>query len=180
MGELVLTFQHFANFPWKSSSSAIQFFTTKERLPEKKVLWNGSCDVTSGGKELSVNHFRASPSQLCHYIWRLLDMVANFTFRDNISATHVPDTFVELWLYMWPSFNSATPKSCVAFAESHVSWTSTNWTWQIRQFLRNNSDKFYLFTTSPQPTTKPPPPHRGMNLLAIHKISSLTRPCVIW
>ena len=148
-GELVQTFQHFANFPWKSSSSAIQFFTTKEWLPEKSLVkWKLWCYFSRKG--VASKSFSRLPSQLCHYIWRLLDMVANFTFRDNLSATHVPDTLVELWLYMWPSFNSATPKSCVAFAGYHVSWTTTNWTWQIRQFFRNNSDKFYLFTTSPQ------------------------------
>ena len=68
MGELVQTFQHFANFPWKSSSSPSRtlsnsiFHDKRAVAPRKKVLWNGSCDVTSGGgKELPVNHFRASP-----------------------------------------------------------------------------------------------------------------------
>ena len=124
------------------------FSRQKSGCPKKSLvklkLW---CYFSRKG--VASKSFSRLPSQLCHYIWRLLDMVANFTFRDNLSATHVPDTLVELWLYMWPSFNSATPKSCVAFAGSQVSWTTTNWTWQIWQFLRNNSDKFYLFATSP-------------------------------
>ena len=92
------------------------FSRQKSGCPEKSLvklkLW---CYFSRKG--VASKSFSRLPSQLCHYIWRLLDMVANFTFRDNLSATHVPDTLVELWLYMWPSFNSATPKSCVALIE---------------------------------------------------------------
>ena len=94
-------FPAFRQFPseiFSQSLSAIQFFTTKERLPEKK-----SCDVIQGGREASKSFLRLPPPtrvffRLCHYIRRLLDMVANFTFFDNLLANYVPSTeTLEMW-----------------------------------------------------------------------------------